>query len=128
MREESDSGLAHWGGRERIKNVGRVGKSGVEDMLKISTAFIVHPSALHPPAPHTERGGGEPARAPEGQGPTCDGEQNEQPERLHAGLLWRRADTGCLVQGLVFPLNCRKERVQARQVLPTGTGLLGIEK
>lgn len=52
MREESDSGLAHCGGREGIKNVGRVGKRGVEDMLRISTAFIVHPSALHPPARH----------------------------------------------------------------------------
>lgn len=44
--------------------------------------------------------------------PTCDREQDEQPERLHVTLPLRRADSGFLVQDLVFPLNCRKERVR----------------
>lgn len=65
----------------------------------------------HPPTCHILKEG-EGKKAAEGGNPTCDKEQDEQPKRLHVTLPLWRTDAGCLVQDLVFPLNCRKERVR----------------
>ena len=50
--------------------------------------------------------------AAEGGSPTCNPEQEEQPQSLHGLLPLRRTESGRLVQDLVFPLNCRKESVE----------------
>lgn len=58
VHKEYDHGLSYWGGRESIKNVGW-GKRGVQNMLRISTAFIVQAGAPHPPARHILKEGKE---------------------------------------------------------------------
>ena len=69
-------------------------------MRKISAFFSVAQCSPPTHLPHTQGRGRRVGS--EGGTPTCDSEQDEQPDKLHVTLPLWRTDAGCLVQDLVL--------------------------